>query len=1033
MKRCYPLWLISLTVICWCAAAPAQEQPLERIDPYLQAVLNTTASTEMIDAYLFLQNRLSAEELRQQTGGLPRKMRQREVVRLLKAHAAAYQSSVQSFLSSARAAGEAERITVLWAINAVAFRARPAVIYSLAQDFPEVEQIFYDARPQREEVLDDQGVVRRNRENGFPSNPMVINPGLTLIKAPLVWAEGDSGQGVLVANIDTGADWDHPDIVRHLWNNLGEDADGDGHTIEFNGATWMFDPGDINNVDDDNNGKVDDFIGWDFDGAGDNDPNDNNGHGTATTGIVVGDGTNGNRTGVAPGAKIMILKNDLATESQIWAAMQYAVDNGADLTTSSLSWKWNFTPKPNYPGWRAMTDVELAAGVVHTNSTGNQGNQSTPGCNNSYPIPYNISAPGNSPSAWLHPDQSTLVGGLSSVIGAGDVNAITDVISSSSGMGPAAWEATHLLCPNYPITIPPQYQDYPWSRQGPTEPDSIGLLKPDVSAPGASTTSTAPGGGYQGFGGTSGATPHVAGTVALVLSANPDLEPADVSRILQTTAVEKGAPGKDPRYGAGRIDALQAYFQALAEAGQPQPPQELTAYSDYRTPTSMLLEWQDPTHLLNGDTLLAADFHVLIYRDGALVDSVTGGTESFVDDSLVDGQFYDYQIAARVDSSGKSSAAVSAGWTAGGSPIPEAPLSFDLGGNQNQITISWESPTVNIDGTPLDDYAGVNVYQNDVLVTTFSRTSADTGQTDSDSYSPAVPGFYDWHITVVDNELPANESQPSRVLGTPISVPVSDDFSVPGEPNPGLWINSHTDVNDQSVNPPSGPYALNLNGMPVGEDMVELKPLDLSGLQGSGVFFSYSYQPQGQGNAPEPDDSLQVYFKNDLGNWVLVSFHEGTPLAPFQQEVIDIENAPNGGGSYFHGQFQVRLRSLGGAGNFPNDNWFVDDVSIDLPTGLEESAALPTTFAVSRAYPNPFNPSTTINYQLPRAGDVKLVIYNVLGQKVRTLVNQRMEAGFFKSVWNGTNDAAQPVASGIYIYRFEAGDFLKVQKMILLK
>src|SRR3970040_3129067 len=173
---------------------------------------------------------------------------------------------------------------------------------------------------------------------------------------------------------------------------------------------------------------------------------------------------------------------------------------------------------------RQMNDFVLTSGVVQTNSTSNDGNNL-----GSAPIPYNISAPGNTVPAWLHADQ-TLVGGVSSVTGVGNVLASTDVIVSSSPYGPATWEDIQSVFPSYPYTMPLAYQDYPYQ----TSPGAMGLLKPDVSAPGNGTVTTSDGGGYSSFSGTSGATPHVCGTAALLLSANPLLNPEDVAMILST-------------------------------------------------------------------------------------------------------------------------------------------------------------------------------------------------------------------------------------------------------------------------------------------------------------------------------------------------------------------------------------------------------------------------------------------------------------------------------------------------------------------
>ena len=467
----------------------------------------------------------------------------------------------------------------------------------------------------------------------------------------------------------------------------------------------------------------------------------------------------------------------------------------------------------------------------------------------------------------------------------------------------------------------------------------------------------------------------------------------------------------------------------------PASPDSLTAYSDYTTPNSMLLTWQDPVTLLNGDPLSPDSFSVEISRDGAVIDTVSGGIAQYVDVGLVDGTEYAYEIFAFMNSSGFGSPKASASWIAGGSPIPNPPTAFSVAGSQQEVTVSWVNPAQNVDGTPLDDLAGVNLFQNGVLVETFLRSGADSARTDTATYTPAAPGYYAWHITVVDNESAQNESASSDTVDTPLSLPVFDAFADPGDPNPGLWVNTNTDINDRADNPPSGAYALNFNGKPDGDDALELKPLDLSGMAGTGMRLRYYYQPQGNGNAPEPEDSLRVHFKNDLGNWVLIKSYPGTTLQPFVLEEIDIESAPNGGGSYFFGQFQVRFSSIGGAGFFPNDDWFIDDVEVGMP-GLaieDESGTLPLTYEVKPNYPNPFNPSTTIAYQLPRSGEVALEIYNALGQKVRTLVNQHKEAGFHQAQWDGRNDRGLQVASGIYIYRFAAGDFRQVRKMILLK
>lgn len=94
---------------------------------------------------------------------------------------------------------------------------------------------------------------------------------------------------------------------------------------------------------------------------------------------------------------------------------------------------------------------------------------------------------------------------------------------------------------------------------------------------------------------------------------------------------------------------------------------------------------------------------------------------------------------------------------------------------------------------------------------------------------------------------------------------------------------------------------------------------------------------------------------------------------------------------------------------------------------------LPKEFSLNQNFPNPFNPTTTISYALPANSYVKLVVYNILGQKVKTLVDEEQTAGYRQVVWNGQNDRGEAVGSGIYFYRIHAGDFTKTAKMSLLK
>jgi hypothetical protein len=105
------------------------------------------------------------------------------------------------------------------------------------------------------------------------------------------------------------------------------------------------------------------------------------------------------------------------------------------------------------------------------------------------------------------------------------------------------------------------------------------------------------------------------------------------------------------------------------------------------------------------------------------------------------------------------------------------------------------------------------------------------------------------------------------------------------------------------------------------------------------------------------------------------------------------------------------------------------------PTAVEEleGRRLPSDFQLSQNHPNPFNLETEIEFALPRSSHVKIEVYNVIGQKIRTLVNEHLSVGRKVITWFGNDDSGDAVASGIYFYKMTADEFSSTRKMILLK
>ncbi len=508
--------VVGLAVLSALASAPPADPSAAKYTGELPDVMSKAAPGELIPVSIVLRDQLTGPALaaKAATSRDP-ETRRKAVLGALEEHAVRTQAGLRAVLQSAATAGRAQRVRPLWIGNVVGADLPVDLIRTVAAR-PEVDHVNWN--PKRDVFLGPKSclelpdVLAALAPAATSSTEATNECGVSLIQAPRVWNElGNRGEGALIAMIDTGVCYTHPDINHQVWVNPGED-------INHNGV--VMDNADKNGVDDDGNGFVDDLIGWNFD-LGNNDPNDENGHGSHTAGTVAGDGTSGVATGVAPGAKVMIIRVGVsfADEVDVWNAMQYAANNHAGAISMSLGWPHGQNPDRHQ--WRVNSENTIAAGTAMVIAAGNEGQGAEPD---------NVRTPGDVPAVIT--------------IGAVDCS---DVIAGFSSRGPVSWTG-----------IAP-WNDWPYPP---------GLVKPDVSGPGVDTESSNFCSGYTFMSGTSMATPHVAGAVALMLAANPGLDNATIKQILQDTSVDLGAPGKDNEYGQGRIDAFAAVNNVATSDGK---------------------------------------------------------------------------------------------------------------------------------------------------------------------------------------------------------------------------------------------------------------------------------------------------------------------------------------------------------------------------------------------------------------------------------------------------------------------------------
>ncbi|HZY09808.1 MAG TPA: T9SS type A sorting domain-containing protein, partial [Bacteroidota bacterium] len=186
----------------------------------------------------------------------------------------------------------------------------------------------------------------------------------------------------------------------------------------------------------------------------------------------------------------------------------------------------------------------------------------------------------------------------------------------------------------------------------------------------------------------------------------------------------------------------------------PKSPTQLQGFSDFSTPTSIQLTWQDPHQTILDDTL--NNYNLQLYRNAGLIAQVDSGVQSFLDSGLVNHQYYTYTLRAKNLSTGDLSAPIQISDYAGGHPQPKSPTLFGSRDASDGAELSWKNPSEQIDETPLNDLAYILIYRDGFLYDSISQNSLDTSQIRS--YFDSTSGYHTYRIRARDNETPTNFS-----------------------------------------------------------------------------------------------------------------------------------------------------------------------------------------------------------------------------------------------------------------------------------
>jgi bacillopeptidase F len=442
---------------------------------------------EQVDTAKVAKETEKQAKLQKATPAKTKSLKRNTLVSELKATAKETQAELLSFLEEQVKAGNAKDIQSFFVVNGIAVTATKEVMEKAAS-FMEVEKILPNETRQLFVPEKSSGAGTAVQEPAATTTGIEWN--IDRVGAPRVWEMGIDGSGTVIGSIDTGVQWDHPALKEKYRG--------------YNAAT----------------GQTDNTYSWLDAVRGQATPYDDHGHGTHTTGTMVGADPSGqNIIGVAPGAKWIAVKAFTSaggTDADLLEAGQWMINPGGDPDKAPDVINNSWGGGPGLDEWyRPMVQAWVAAEIFPEFSAGNT-TLSNPGG------PGSVANPANYPESFA--------------TGATDIN---NKLGSFSLLGPSPY----------------------------------GEIKPEIAAPGVNIRSSVPGSSYEGgWNGTSMAGPHVSAAVALLKQANASLTVADLEQILQTTAIPltDGTYPTSPNngYGSGLLNVYDAVASVVSGLGK---------------------------------------------------------------------------------------------------------------------------------------------------------------------------------------------------------------------------------------------------------------------------------------------------------------------------------------------------------------------------------------------------------------------------------------------------------------------------------